>query len=579
LNRSVSVAPDEPRDATGNGTWFTRMDACLPQTAFAPSSRRHHWRVIEYATADRSGRLIFAPPDAQAPEVTLPLNLRGRYAVYAGLWGAGEREPFASRLKLTGDEAFLHLLKHSPGVEHLEEAFAFEADLTDRDLVIAPACWVPRPSAAIAYIRCAPVAVDSRKPAARTLISFNDGEGLFCRLPTTATDIAECIAPLADSDYGELCWGIVGERTGYPTEVGRSLGEDQEICFNRELTRQKRSLEILRENGIHPLRTAIDFAHRIGLRLHLCQRMGAFAAMPPYDEAFTARFYREHPEYRCVLADGRSIMRLSLAYPEVREYFISILCEGAKLGVDGIHLNYKRGAPFVMYEPPLVNGFREATGRDARELDEWDSAWLQWRAGAVTAFMRELRENLDAIGNEQGTRIELSATTHPTGAECRYFGLDLPLWIRDGLVDMLSPMGFSHGGKEVDLAWYRDLTLGTACRFCPHLPCGHDVWQAADDPVEALHGRARRYYAHGAEGLSIWDSFHYDTHATWRRLFGRLGHVGKPRHAPGDENAPGLPRLIPLASLGECDLGIRTIPLQSSDIYPDGTPHHAWLGL
>jgi len=228
---------------------------------------------------------------------------------------------------------------------------------------------------------------------------------------------------------------------------------------------------------------------------------------------------------------------------------------------------------------PRVGGIEVAKVWDARELDEWDSAWLQWRAGAVTAFMRELRANLDAIGSEQGIRIELSATTHPTTAECRYFGLDLPLWIGEGLVDMLSPMGFSHGGKEIDLTWYRDLTQGTACRFCPHLPCGHDIWQSADDPVETLYGRARRYYAHGADGLSIWDSFHYDTHATWRPAFARLGHLDKPQCASRDEDAQGLPHLIPLTSLGECDLSIRTIPFQSSDIYPDGTPHHAWLGL
>ena len=571
------------RETGSAGTWFTRMDTCLPESAFAAASRKHCWRTIRYATEEREGRLIFAPPDAGAPEVTLPLNLRGRHAVYTGLWGGGEHEPFVTRLKLTGDDAFLHLAKHTPGVEHLEEAFAFEADLTKRDLVIAPARWTPRPSAAIAYLRCVPLSDEGTEGIdcsfARRIISFNDGEGIFRHLPTAAADIEEFIAPLADSDYGELCWGIVGERTGYPSETGVPYGAGREVCIDPGLARQKRSLEILAEQGIHPLRAAIDAAHRLGLTFHLYQRMGAFAAMPPFDETFTARYYRDHPEHRCRLADGRSLLRLSMAYPEVRHYFISILCEGAKLGVDGIHLNYKRGAPFVMYEPPLVEGFRQTHGADPRELDEWDPAWLQYRAGAVTAFMRELRESLDAAGQSEGVHIRLSATTHPTEAECRYFGLDLAGWIREGLVEMLSPMGFSHGGKEVDLAWYAGLTAGTGCRFCPHLPCGHDVWQAAEDPVAALRERARRYYAGGANGLAVWDSLHYDSHATWRRVFRRLGHVDGPDDAGGENGAQRLPHLIPLTALGECDLTIGTIPFESRDIYPEGTPHHAHLGL
>ena len=56
-----------------------------------------------------------------------------------------------------------------------------------------------------------------------------------------------------------------------------------------------------------------------------------------------------------------------------------------------MNLNLKRGAPFVVYDPPIIDGFRNKYGRDPRELEEWDRTWLHYRSGVVTQLMRELR--------------------------------------------------------------------------------------------------------------------------------------------------------------------------------------------
>ena len=177
----------------------------------------------------------------------------------------------------------------------------------------------------------------------------------------------------------------------------------------------------------------------------------------------------------------------------------------------------------------------------------------------------------------------MSATTHPTPEECLFFGLDLKTWIEEGLVDNLTPMGFSHGGKEVDFAFYRGLTQGTGCRFFPHLPYSKELRDGrvygTEPKIPAMRDYALRYLENGADGLCLWDSYGLDVRASLGPAVRRLGHVDELREAAAAERPDSGLKLIPLTSLGGCDLTVRDIPVDNKRIYPHGAPHHAWLGL
>jgi hypothetical protein len=402
------------------------------------------------------------------------------------------------------------------------------------------------------------------------------------RFPTSKEDIWEEIEPLAESDYAALYWGIVGEHVGYPTKLARAYGEGIEEFSREDLRRQHASLQYLLSKGINPLAAAMEYAHSIGLKFHLYQRMGAFAAFPPFDEVFGSRYYQEHPEFRCKTADGRTVMRLSLAYPDVRAYMIEILREAAEFGLDGINLNFKRGAPFVVYEEPTISEFKQEYGRDPRELDEWDQEWLRLRSRFITRFMRELRLTLDQVGKRLGKRLELSATTHPSPQECLVFGVDLATWINEGLVDRLMPMGFSHGGPEVDFDFYVGLTKGTHCGFYPHLPFNVVVDDSGYHNIKANMNSALRfalrYYEQGATGLSVWDGYGIDTNASMGPLARRLGHLEEIKRAVASNQPDSAAKLVQLESVGGYDVTVR-VPEDEERIYPRGTPHHAWTGL
>jgi uncharacterized lipoprotein YddW (UPF0748 family) len=84
------------------------------------------------------------------------------------------------------------------------------------------------------------------------------------------------------------------------------------------------------------LAAAIEIGHDIGLEIH------AWMTINEDDHGFgwPSRFTLEHPEYRWVRRDGRPFhSQLSFAFPEVREYKLSLIKEMLEYDIDGIFLD------------------------------------------------------------------------------------------------------------------------------------------------------------------------------------------------------------------------------------------------
>ena len=117
----------------------------------------------------------------------------------------------------------------------------------------------------------------------------------------------------------------------------------------------------------------------------------------------------------------------------------------------------------------MIEGFKDETGLDALELDEWDERWLTYRSRPRTEFVRDLRKELDQVMQGLGKRLELSATAFPSKDENLFFGIDLETWIQEDMIDALTPMSWSHTSREVEMDYYAGLTRGTKCRLQPFL--------------------------------------------------------------------------------------------------------------
>jgi diacylglycerol O-acyltransferase-1 len=309
------------------------------------------------------------------------------------------------------------------------------ADMTGRKVQLAQVEWGDRPEGAmLAYLRAVPTSQARlervRSRGDKRLVAMNDGHGIFYMGVAEPEELWYFILPYRDSGYRSMLFCISGaDHCNYPTEVGSLEGEGLDDFPTAGYRRYTESLAGLMRRGIDPIATVRDMCRSIGLEFHLSIRMGAFAMEPPYDGVFISRFYRRHPELRCIDHDGRAISRLSYAFPDVRRHVLAIVDELLAYRPDGINFIFPRAQPFVLYEEPFLQRFRSLHGTDPRELPEDDRDVLDLRAAIMSEFMAEARSRTRKHG------AELSALVLSDRRSNELHGLDVVRWAREGLLD------------------------------------------------------------------------------------------------------------------------------------------------
>ena len=441
----------------GEGVLLSDLSRCEPRAAIGAGLRDGCWYTLPYETAGgMAGVMVGMTEPSRPPDLGLPLPVTGWHAIYLGLYRGGIEpgppfgDPFGLDVRL-GSEPRAELVRPSvvdgarmnasiPGSGGaIEEVFWKAGDLADEELVIA--CpGVEAPSAAqLAFVRLVPMSAAEvaeytgagSDPATKLIIAQLDGHSgsSFFDGARTVDDLLSIYAPLRDSDVGTLFLGTGGSGAGstfYPSAVGVPYGEGEEAFVSERAARTVRSLRGFLERGIDPVKVRVEFVQAMGISVFLGFRMGTMTGPPP-GYTHSVPFWREHPELRCRDSDGRTVARLSMAYPEVRRFYVDLLLELAGYGVDGVQLIYTRRAPFVLYEPPVIEAFQAAHGVDPREFrggvdhrggdPQWqleyghDERLMDLWAGYVTTFMRELREALDGAG--AGRRVRVAANVWP----------------------------------------------------------------------------------------------------------------------------------------------------------------------
>jgi hypothetical protein len=211
--------------------------------------------------------------------------------------------------------------------------------------------------------------------------------------------------------------------------------------------------------------------------------------------------------------DGTPITNLSLAYPEVRQYWLSLLRETLEYGTDGIQLHLNRSEPYVFYEEPVTRSFEAKYGEDPRTLDVEDPRWIQHSAGYLTRFVREVKELVDEKpGRELGVTLSGRRSgdpVHYTENHC-----DVDTWIREGLVDRITPTPYTHP----DLLKHWRAIGGDRIQLWP------DVMPRAQSAASYAR-TARAYYEAGADGLSFWDGERRTARISEWAGVRRLGHI------------------------------------------------------
>lgn len=563
------------------------MSQVTPRESLTFDLRRpRHWKVLEYETRDGlSGKCIASLPDTGAPEVRLSLNKKGWYAVYVGLGGMGRfafGQNSEARMKLTDDAAFQHR-RYSGARDDIDEVFFKAADLTGQDLHFAQMRMkakleqlfpdvTPRQTI-IMYIKLVPltdaevdwIKAERADKSKHNLIATLDAFSWIHRnYPTTKEEFLEDFEHYRYSDFGTLSWQIIGgDLVNYPSKLGTIPGELTDDFSRTGDGYVTRSIQKFIADGEDHTKLAVEAARSMNKKIYIGYRAEAFQATPSFEDYFTSRFYRAHPEYRAYDRDGTPAMRLSYAVPEVREHIYGILREVLQYQPDGIEIIYFRGLPLMLWEDAFSNRFREKYGADAKTVLENDPRLYELRGEIMTGFMRDVRKLLDDVQKEQGRkqRYELMTAVVHNENDNRKFGLDVETWVKEGLVDKISifPAAFHTDiRKPVEMKWFKKITAGTNVKVYPMMV----AWRLSsyEDTIKA----AQEYYAGGAAGMEFWDPFptamytprppqptrHYQRAvATYWPLVSRLGH--REKLAEWEKSKRPSPKYRPLKRIGD----------------------------
>ena len=183
---------------------------------------------------------------------------------------------------------------------------------------------------------------------------------------------------------------------------------------------------------------------------------------------------------------------MDYARQEVRERKLSIINElCSRYDVDGFELDFLRSNLF----------FRKGHEVEGRPV--------------MTAFVGDVRRLLDSLGKKRGKRLRLVVRVPPHLAQCLEMGLDVPDWIRQGLVDLVVPMSSGYLDMTADVEVFVALARRTNCKVAGGLeyyvrgymkPEQRGITQAS---IQMLRAGAASFWERGVDAIYL---FNYDCH-------------------------------------------------------------------
>ena len=228
-----------------------------------------------------------------------------------------------------------------------------------------------------------------------------------------------------------------------------------------------------------------------------------------------ARFLARHPEWAKRDRGGVPASNVSLAFPEVVDYWLSLIREALDYGIDGFQLHLNRSFPYVLYEEPTVRSFMERYGEDPRTLPDEHPRWIEHNRAYLTAFIRAVSA---LVKGEYAKPLAVTVNKPPVGPAQLAYDIncapDLETWLREDLVDIVVP------NPRVTAEQVRQWKAWSGGKV--------SVWadlQPRTQPGEAYVKLAREYYGFGVDGYALWDGERRMPRMSEWAVLRKLGHI------------------------------------------------------
>jgi uncharacterized lipoprotein YddW (UPF0748 family) len=187
---------------------------------------------------------------------------------------------------------------------------------------------------------------------------------------------------------------------------------------------------------------------------------------------------------------GRQRLWMNPAHPANRRHHVEVIRELlARYDLDGIHLDYIRYPDSAAcYSPYTRSRFEQAAGltvtawpADVLTGGKHHAAFVRWRAGTITDFVRETRVLMRDL---QPTAKLSAAVWGGYPAVVTSIGQDWATWLEQDLVDFLCPMNYASDRNAFTALLDRQLTLpGARARLVPGIGIQANESQLRADQV------------------------------------------------------------------------------------------------
>ena len=393
-------------------------------------------------------------------------------------------------------------------------------------------------------------AAEAPRPRAGTklLVVNDDGFSQFhSGRYRSADDLRREMLGYRDTPVAVMEWCVVaGSRANYPSAVTELFGEGMTEFPRRGDQLASETVHRLAAEGVNTLQVVAAACHEAGLACYASLRMNGDYAADMWGGTFArfanSRFWWDHPEFRQRDAKGRSLTKLSFAFPEVRAFKLAILREAAAQDTDGINLDFQRHPDFFGFEEPMAAAFQARYGVAATGVPATDPRWVPLRYEIMSGFVRDVRRLLDDAGRKKGRHLGLSVRID--WKKYPLWGCDIATWLKEGLLDYLVVGQYGKGGYEFDLAPFVQMARGSGCAVLfgeEAIVAGHDRTAEEDRLIaagkmqpapstlltrEQYEARAARAYRSGADGIHLFNESRRD-------ILQAVGAVG---NAPATES-------------------------------------------
>jgi len=323
----------------------------------------------------------------------------------------------------------------------------------------------------------------------RIILNNDGGAGMAStQAPATIDQFIEInLKSLEGSQVDALFWGLGnGNVFSHDTRVGEIRGQHADSAENVGEWREQENFRCLREAGHDPLKVVVEEGHKAGLEVFASLRMNDIH--DAFHVVSLCKLKKDRPDlllgdsidvYEPAPAKYSSRTAWNYARPEVRQHRMAIIEETLRrYDVDGLEFDWTR------------SGWAFKPGQEVQNIQ------------LMSEFTRGVRRLMDVIGTERGRPFALALSVPSSFRECLAIGLDVPAWLREGLIDVLIAGGppFSPDLREA-----RAATREAGCRLHSRFIWN---WMIFTSP-EIVRAAALLHWRQGVDGLYGFNFNHY----------------------------------------------------------------------